>query len=1394
MTRTRASARAQSRGLVAALTLVAACASSSGAPRPTSVTPATALEDTPTELAIEGDGLVPRAFTDFGAAGASRLGGRFTARLGTTSLRDVHLVRPGLLAATVPAGLAPGAYDLTVVDPWAREGTLAGAFRVSSGDAPDALVASYRFAPVTAQVAGVPFDATVEALDASGAVLTSFAGAVPLSGAPPVVPDLTGDFAGGRWTGRVEVRAPAPAARLAVADAAGKTGVSAPFAVAAPPAIAIAFATPRVVIASRQCSPAIAVQLRDAEGAPALAPADLAVSLAAAPAAGVAFFADAACATPLSTLALPAATGAATFHFRSTAAAHVALAAAANGLHGATQLEVVRPAVAAALAFVGVPATLAAGSCAALSLEARDAAGNPAPVPADVAAPLSSTGAAPRFYADAACANAATSATLAAGATSTALYLRASAAGAATLLAAAPAGWQSATAGLQIVAGPAAALAFAPLPAQVDALACAAAGLDVRDAFGNAAAPAAPIALSLSATPAGLAFYADPGCAAPPPAALAAGAAHLALYVRATAAGTFHAVAAAPPLSPAAGDVTSIARPDHLAFVTAAQSLRAGACSGSTTVELRDVLDAPSTAASSVAIALGADATARVTFFADAQCRTPASSVVVAAGASRGTFSFAALSAGATTLAASAAGYSSASQLEQVSAAAPERLAFANAPLTVAAGACSAPLVLGIVDRYGNAAPAPAGTVVRLAGSPSDGLVFYADASCATPASTWALPASVALRAVHAAPLVVAASAAGYASATQTESVRAGGPTGLAFVTPPRDVEAGACSMLVAVEGRDAFGNPAAPAAAAPLALAFSPAALDAFADGACTVPLAAPAFAAQSAAAAFYVRGTVAGAVDLAASAYGGTAHQSETVHAAAVAQLAWDAVASPRPSAAPWPVALRAEDVFGNVATSFTGAATLSLSPSGALTCEAGCGAGAATFAGGVWSGAVSALGPAASLRLVATSGALTGSSALFDIAAPPARARPQARLATPGAVLVGQSVLLDASASYDYATGHAALAASFDGGAFTSAIATTTSYAAPGVYGPVVAVRNAAGDVGTATARVQVVASPAALCTVTTASALDDGATSCAGPFGADGALSLAEAVRLANASATPVTIAFAGPLTPLGTGALVFTRPATLAGTAGVTLAQPLDVRAAVTVSGVALATSAPSVVAASGALALVDVAWSGGGLTVRGAASLTRVQMTACDGACLVDDGSSALTLAFCALDGAGDGLDVVTCAPGAAALDVQSTRFSGFATALHASCDRALSVQQATFAGDAVAIAYAGGAGHVLASSVFVGSLGAPVDCGTATFATRSHHVLFGDGADGCLAGDPSVLRADPLFTYPLVGDFSLAPASLAVDSGLDLGRDYDGPGPGRFLGAAVDRGAIESW
>lgn len=106
----------------------------------------------------------------------------------------------------------------------------------------------------------------------------------------------------------------------------------------------------------------------------------------------------------------------------------------------------------------------------------------------------------------------------------------------------------------------------------------------------------------------------------------------------------------------------------------------------------------------------------------------------------------------------------------------PVALAFASAPVSAAAGACSAPVVLELRDVLGNATPAPAAVAVALQSAPAGSLTFFAGSGCSSATASVTIAAgstqaSLRFAGAVAEPVAIRAVPAGLPSATQGETV-----------------------------------------------------------------------------------------------------------------------------------------------------------------------------------------------------------------------------------------------------------------------------------------------------------------------------------------------------------------------------------------------------------------------------------------------------------------------------------------------------------------------------------------------------------------------------------------------------------------------------------------------
>ena len=81
-------------------------------PRPASVEPSLAYGSVPTPVMIRGDGFYVRGVQV--ASGGNRIESHHRAWVGELELSDVTWIDAGTIRGVVPAGLAPGTYDVAV--------------------------------------------------------------------------------------------------------------------------------------------------------------------------------------------------------------------------------------------------------------------------------------------------------------------------------------------------------------------------------------------------------------------------------------------------------------------------------------------------------------------------------------------------------------------------------------------------------------------------------------------------------------------------------------------------------------------------------------------------------------------------------------------------------------------------------------------------------------------------------------------------------------------------------------------------------------------------------------------------------------------------------------------------------------------------------------------------------------------------------------------------------------------------------------------------------------------------------------------------------------------------------------------------------------------------------
>ncbi len=435
-----------------------------------------------------------------------------------------------------------------------------------------------------------------------------------------------------------------------------------------------------------------------------------------------------------------------------------------------------------------------------------------------------------------------------------------------TLVASDASGRRGTSPGFAVLPSAPARLAFGSPPSQLAAGACSGAiELRLLDAFGGATAVAAPLAVSIDAGPdAGL--YSDDACTVALDPTVPAYGGVLSFRFRAPHAGALALKAAAPGLGEALATAVQVVPgpPAGLAFASPPRTLEAGACV-SASVEAQDVFG-NTVQSPGLLVALASAPAGGLTFHGDQGC----TSSVTSAGSdgTRATFWFSGTVPEIVTVTASAPGLASASQDERV---VPQGqatgIAFLTPPLTFTAGACSPPITLQAQDSYGNAVTGAAAVEVTLDSAAQlvpdpvlGGLLFFADASCASPVATAVIPAGAATADVHirggaAGTYLVTARGEDFSPTSLTETVVAGPAASVSFTTAAQSVQNGSCSAPVGVAVRDSFGNPARPDGVS-LTVAV-PGALALYGDAACAGVLGGPLLVSEGGTARFWFKGS---------------------------------------------------------------------------------------------------------------------------------------------------------------------------------------------------------------------------------------------------------------------------------------------------------------------------------------------------------------------------------------------------------------------------------------------------------------------------------------------------------------------------------------------------------
>jgi hypothetical protein len=506
-----------------------------------------------------------------------------------------------------------------------------------------------------------------------------------------------------------------------------------------------------------------------------------------------------------------------------TVAGSATLGASAPGLGSITQTETILAAAPSQLVFLATTPPVPVNGCSPpLTVQVRDAFGNPAPALAARNLTLGSDGGASfKFYPDAACGQSAiTQIQLPASQSTVTFYFKSTATAGGTVTVTVTDGSRTATQQQTLEVRNPTQLVFTGTPAPVPQNACSpAVTLQTQDVAGQPAPVTSSTSIGLSVAPTGaVTFYSNATCTTAATAAtIGAGLSSTSFYFKGNQQGAATLTAAGGVLgSPA--QIWTVGPPQAtlLAFTTSAQTaVVAGTCSGAVNIDSQDAVGAvPVTA--NTAVSLSTSPTGQLSFYSDAACTAAITSATLGSGTSRVTLYFKGTVAGSTTVTASATGLTPASQVEGVVAAAAARVMVVGGDPqnNVTAGTCSAAVTIELQDAFGNPVSSSGKTTVNLTVNPLGAVTFFTASDC-TGSTTTAQVSAGAQRGTFyfqgtvARPLTVTETpqSASLTGDDATATIQPGLAVALRYASAAQTVAAGACSADVTLTTYDAFSN-----------------------------------------------------------------------------------------------------------------------------------------------------------------------------------------------------------------------------------------------------------------------------------------------------------------------------------------------------------------------------------------------------------------------------------------------------------------------------------------------------------------------------------------------------------------------------------------------------------
>ncbi|KFE60723.1 beta strand repeat-containing protein [Hyalangium minutum] len=481
----------------------------------------------------------------------------------------------------------------------------------------------------------------------------------------------------------------------------------------------------------------------------------------------------------------------------------------------------------------------------AVQFQIQDSLGNALPVSTPTTVGLqadSSTGL--KFYSDSGCNTELTSGvTLAANASTGSFYFKGTQAGIVNVSLTAS-GFISAQQAATITAGPPTVMVFTG-PGQGTATATAGecAGLvtvTLKDADGNTANATGATNISLTPNGGPLTFSTSPTCSPMTTTVLIPqGASSATFRYRSTQTGSFSIGGSFGGLTSTPLAVTVTPGAPTLVFNPNGQTVTAGNCSTLMTVQRQDSFNNSIPVTTATPVTLTANPSTGFQFYTDAACTmSVVTPINMPSGASTIGFYFKGTTAGTVAVTAGQ-GTLSVSQNVTINAAPPTVLAFSPASLTVAAGDCTA-LMLLATDIHGNRSNVSGNQSVTLA--PGAGLSFSATSNCSGSTNAFTINSgqssvNVYAKATSVGSVSATANRSGFTSGTLNLTVNPGAPARLAFTTNQQTLEINTCSAVTTVQVRDSSNNPSPVSSDTPVNLTASSGTVTFYLSADCTGP-----------------------------------------------------------------------------------------------------------------------------------------------------------------------------------------------------------------------------------------------------------------------------------------------------------------------------------------------------------------------------------------------------------------------------------------------------------------------------------------------------------------------------------------------------------------------------